>query len=86
MLVQMIHVFDDALLERRADADVVEDREVLDVLAEPDASGMRADGNAEPGRQQQHRQHLVHATEPAASIWQNPMAPACMSCLNMTRF
>src|SRR5213592_5267230 len=40
MLVQVIHVLDDAILERPTDADVVEDRKVLHVLAQPHAAGM----------------------------------------------
>src|SRR5206468_1031821 len=45
MLVQVVHVLDDAVLERGAHADVVEDREVLHVLAQPDPAGVRAHGN-----------------------------------------
>src|ERR1043165_3269985 len=43
VLVQMIHVFADAVFQRRAQRDVVEDREVLDVFAQPDAARVGAD-------------------------------------------
>src|SRR5436305_1586921 len=36
VLVQVIHVLDHTILERGADGDVVEQREVLHVLAQPD--------------------------------------------------
>src|SRR5437588_9774046 len=66
VLVQVIHIFDHAILERGADGDVVEHREVLYVLAQPDTARMRTYRNPELGREQQHRQHLVHAAQPAA--------------------
>src|SRR5256886_3686880 len=66
VLVQVIHVFHHAILERGADRDVVEHREVLHVLAQPHAAGVRADGDAELRGEQQHRQHLVDAAQPAA--------------------
>src|SRR4051812_30925372 len=47
VLVQVVHVLADAILEGGAQRDVVEDREVLDVLAESDAAGVRTDGDAE---------------------------------------
>ena len=62
----MVGVLDHALVERSADGDVVEHREVLDVLAESDAAGVRADGHVERGGEQQHGDHLVDATEAAA--------------------
>ena len=66
MLVQVVHVLDDPTVHRSADGDVVEDREVLDVLAQADAAGVRADGHAELGGQQQDGEDLVDAAEPAA--------------------
>ena len=66
MLVQVVDELADAVLERRADRDVVEHRHVLHVLAEPDAAGVRADGHAELRREQDDREHLVDAAEPAA--------------------
>ena len=65
MLVQVVDPLDDAVLERPAHADVVEDREVLDVLAQADAAGVRADGDAELGRHQDDREHLVDAADAA---------------------
>src|SRR5213592_1920573 len=86
MLVQVIHVLDDAILERPTDADVVEDRKVLHVLAQPHAAGMRADGDANfVARSSTARTSLTPPSR-QLSIWQNRIAPACMSCLNMTLF
>src|SRR6266545_2050179 len=65
VLVQVIDVFEDALIERRANADVIKDRQMLNILAQADTAGMRADRHAELGRHQQHRQHLVDPAEPA---------------------
>ena len=65
MLVQVIDVLQDTLIERRADADVIKDRQMLNILAQADAAGMRTDRHAELGRHQQHRQHLVDPAEPA---------------------
>ena len=87
MLVQVIDVLDDPPVERAADRDVVEDRQVLDVLAQADAAGMRADRDAELGGHQQDREDLVDA-RPAGrrrSGRSRSRRPAG-SCLNMTRF
>ena len=65
MLVQVLHVLEHAILERAADGDVVEDRDVLHVLAKADAARVRADGDAELGREQQHRENFVQASQPA---------------------
>ena len=65
MLVQVVDVLDHALLQRAAHRHVVERRQVLDQLAQPDAAGVGADRHAELGRQQQDRQHLVDPAEPA---------------------
>ena len=67
------------------DGDVVEDREVLHILAQPDAAGVRAYRHAELRRHQQHRQDLVDAAEPATT-WQNSIGRAWRNCLNITRF
>jgi len=61
----MVDPLHDAALERAADRDVVEEREMLHVLAQPDAAGVRADGNAELGRQQQDGDRLVDAADAA---------------------
>src|SRR5256714_11692353 len=65
MLVQVIHVLDDAVLERPAHADVIEHREVLHVLAQAYAAGMWADGDAELRGEQQHGQDLIDPAQPA---------------------
>src|SRR5436190_21519510 len=65
VLVQVVDELAHAVLERRADRDVVEHGGVLRVFAEPDAAGMRADRHAELGRQEDHREYLVHAAQSA---------------------
>src|SRR6266849_8461073 len=45
VLVEVIDELASPVLERTADRDVVEDRQVLDVLAQAYAPGMRADRN-----------------------------------------
>ena len=65
VLVQVVDPLDDAVLQRAADADEVEDGEMLHVLAEADAAGMRADRDAELRRHQDDRQHLVDAGDAA---------------------
>jgi len=66
MLVEVVHVLEHAVLQRGAHPDVVEDREVLHVLAEAHAARVRADRHPEPGRHQEHRQDRVDATQAAA--------------------
>src|SRR5207302_9571824 len=66
VLVQMVDILDDPILERAADADVVEDREMLHVLAQANATGVRTDGDAELGCEEQYGDHFVHAAQPAA--------------------
>src|SRR5713101_4377271 len=66
MLMEVVDVLADAVAQGAAYRDVVEDRQVLHVLTEPDATGVRAHRNSELGREQQHRQHLVDAAQPAA--------------------
>ena len=52
---------------QRADtAQEVEHREVLHVLAQADAAGVRADGHLELGGEEEDGEHLVDAAEPAA--------------------
>ena len=65
VLVQVVNPLDDAVVERAADRDVVEHREVLDVFAQADAAGMRADGDAELGGEQDDRERLVDAADAA---------------------
>src|ERR687893_3028002 len=65
VLVEVIHVLEDSVLERGSDGDVVEDGEVLDVLAQSDATCVRADGHAELRSHQEHGDDLVDAAETA---------------------
>src|SRR5256885_1857765 len=65
VLVEVLDVLEDAVFERPADRDVIEQRDVLHVLAKADPAGMWADRHAELGRQEEHRQHLVQAAEAA---------------------
>jgi hypothetical protein len=61
----MVHVLDDAVFQRCAHTQVVEDGEVLNVFAEAHASGVRANRNAEFRRHQEDRQDLVDAAQAA---------------------
>src|SRR5256712_11738818 len=65
VLVEMIDVLEHAVLQRSGHRDVVDERDVLHVLAQPDASGMRADRYAELRGHQQHGEDLVYAAEAA---------------------
>ena len=65
VLVQVVHVLHQPVLLRAAHRDVVEQRKVLHVLAQPHAARVRAYRHAELGRHQHHRQHLVHTAQPA---------------------
>src|SRR6187455_1225251 len=47
MLVQVIDILDHPALHRTADRDVIEHRQMLDVLAETDAAGVRTHRHAE---------------------------------------
>ena len=86
VLVEVVDVLDHAVGQVGRDADVVEDREVLDELAEADAAGVRADGHPELRREQDHRERLVHASEPARVDLAERRSPrAWRSCLNITR-
>ena len=64
-LVQVVHVLDHPPAHGAGDADEVEDRLVLGVLAEADSAGVRADRHAELCREEQHGHDLVHAPQPA---------------------
>ena len=84
--MEVVDVLDHPALERPADRDVVDGREVLDELAQPDAAGVRADRHAELRRQQQDRDDLVDAAQPAGVDLADVRSrrPA-RNCLNMTR-
>ena len=64
MFVEVVDVLDDPMLQRGAHGDVVEDRQVLHILAQAHAAGMRADRHAELRRQQQDRDVLVDSPDP----------------------
>src|SRR5690242_15873050 len=66
MFVQVVDELAHAVVEGGAYGDVVEHRHVLRVLAEADAAGVRTDRHAELRGEQDDREHLVHAAEPAA--------------------
>src|SRR3990172_3883565 len=63
MLMQVVDELGGSPLKRSADTDVVEDRFMLHVFTQADAAGMRADGDAEFRRKQQHGHDLVHTAE-----------------------
>ena len=63
--MQVVHVLDHHLIEAPADRDVVEDGQMLHVLTQADAAGMRADRHPEVRRQQQNRDHLVDTAKAA---------------------
>src|SRR6185437_10711784 len=65
VLVQVIDVLQHPVVRRGADRDVVEHRQVLDHLAQPDAAGVRADGHPVLRGEQQDRDVLVDARDPA---------------------
>jgi hypothetical protein len=62
--VQVVDVLQDAIFERGAKCYVVEDREVLDVLAQPHAPRVRTYWDAELRSQEQDRYDLVHPAKP----------------------
>ena len=64
VLMQVVDVFDHAVLQAAADPDVVEDREVLDMFAESDTAGVRADRYAAFGGHEEHGEDLVDSSEP----------------------
>ena len=65
MLVKVIDPFDNPVLERAADRDIVEKRQVLHVLAETDSARVRADWNPELRGEKKDRDRLVHASDSA---------------------
>ena len=64
VLMQVINIFDHAVLQTATDPDVVEDREVLDMFAESDTAGVRADRHAALGGHEEYGENLVDAAEP----------------------
>jgi hypothetical protein len=65
MLVQVIDPFDNPVLERAANRDIVEKRQVLHVLAETDSARVRAHWNPELRSEKKDRDRLVHASDSA---------------------
>src|SRR3972149_12071474 len=63
--VEVIDVLDHAIFHGAAHRDVVEEREMLHVLAETNAAGMRTDRDSELRRHEKHAEHFVHSSEPA---------------------
>ncbi len=63
--MQVLDVLEHSVLERSAHGDVVEDRYVLDVLAQSHAARVRADRHPKLRREKQDRQHLIDSTEAA---------------------
>ena len=86
VFVQMVGELRRPVGERSAHAHVVDDRDVLDVLAQADAAGVRTHRHAELRRHQQHGEHLVEATDPTRVDLAVVDRLACRSCLKMTRF
>ena len=65
MLVQMISELDHSILQAAAHADVVDERDVLTVLAQSDSTRMRAHRHAELRGEQQNRERLAQPAEAA---------------------
>jgi hypothetical protein len=65
VLVQVVDVLHHPPVQAGAHPQVVEDGQVLDVLAEPDAAGVRADRHPELRGQQQLGEDLVDPADPA---------------------
>ena len=65
MLVQVIDELGDAIVHAARHGDVIEHRQVLHQLAQPDAARMRTDRHAELRRHQDHCEVLVDAAEAA---------------------
>lgn len=63
MLVQMIHILQHTLLTRHNH--VVDGAEVLRVLGQPHAAGVRDNGDGEFGRHEQHGDDFVHTAQSA---------------------
>ncbi len=85
MLVEVIRAFEEPPLARPADTDLVDHREVLHVLAQPDAARVRPDRDAELVGEEQHREELVHAAQPAGVGLGGADRPAWKSCFQVTK-
>lgn len=65
VLVEMIHKLKHIPLHAPADANVVNQAKVDDILAQADAARVWAHGDAELGRHEEHREDFRHAGETA---------------------
>ena len=65
MLVQMLRVFAHGLLPGPLTTTKSIIGDVLGIFAQSDPAGVRTDRLAEFGREQQHREHFIQASEPA---------------------
>ena len=65
VFVKMVGVFAEAILQRAADRDEIEEREVLHIFAQADAAGVWANGDSELGGHQQDRKDFIHASDAA---------------------
>src|SRR5579875_2717581 len=63
MLVQVRCVLDHAIFQRAAYRDVVEEREMLHILAQADASRVRADRNTRAGSHQEDSQDFIDSAD-----------------------
>ncbi|MNI05733.1 hypothetical protein D3C73_586940 [compost metagenome] len=61
--MQVVDVFQNTVVQRGRDGDVVEQGDVLHVLAQADTTAMGADRHVEFGGHQQHDQHLVETAQ-----------------------
>src|SRR6266496_6801490 len=62
----MVDIFDDSILQRGAHGNVIEQRKVLHILAQPDAARVRAYWYLELRSHQQDGEHFVYAAETTA--------------------
>ena len=66
MFVQVAGIFAESILQRTADADVIDHGQVLHIFAKSDASCVRANRNVEFGGEEQNGKNFVHATDSTA--------------------
>ena len=86
VLVQMVDELGDPVLQGPRDRDVVEDRQVLHELAQPDPAGVGTDRDAELAAMKYTDRISLTLPRRAASSWQKSIASAWNICLNSTRF
>ena len=86
VLVQVVDVLDRPAVLLAADGDEVEHRQVLDQLAQADAAGVRADRDANLAASNRIATFSFTPPTRQASICTTSRAPACISCLKITRF